>query len=59
LLDVASDAELTGDHAKGRDIVLRMAEYRHVPIEIRDLTDLLHERQLVGDSGRAVGKMGR
>ena len=40
---------------------LKLLEYNFVymPVEIRDLTVLLHESQLVGDMGRAVRKNGQ
>jgi len=59
LLDVTAGAELTGDHAKRCDVVLGMAEHRHVPVEVRDLTILLHEGQLVRDVGYPIGKYGQ
>ena len=40
LLGIAADAELTGDHAKGRDIFLSMGKHRHVAVEIRYLEPL-------------------
>jgi len=34
LFGVSIDAKLRGDHAKGRNIILGVNEYRHVPVEI-------------------------
>src|SRR6202035_2662781 len=44
LLGIAADAELTGDHAKGRDIFLTMGKHRHVAVDIRYLAIIFLER---------------
>jgi hypothetical protein len=59
LLDMTVGAELAGDHAKRGDVVLSMAEYGHVPVEVRDLAILLHEGQLAGDVSDAIGEYGQ
>src|SRR5260370_29245030 len=46
LLDMAGDAELAGDHAKGGDVGLGMAKHGHVAVEIGDLTVLPPEGQV-------------
>src|SRR5262252_3114809 len=58
LLDMAGDAELAGDHAKGGDVRLGMAEHRHVAVEIGDLAVLPPEGQLVRDVRDPIGENG-
>src|SRR5215472_2209449 len=58
LLDMAGDAELAGDHAKGGDVSLGLAEHRHVAVEIGDLAVLPPEGQLVRDVGDPIGENG-
>jgi hypothetical protein len=58
LLDMAGDAELAGDHAKGGDFGLGMAEHGHVAVEIGDLAVLPHEGELVRDGRDPIGENG-
>ena len=57
LLRIPTFTKLARDHAKGRDVVLRMDKHRHVAVEVRDLAVRPpFKRQFVGDVGYASGK---
>src|SRR5271167_2517053 len=56
LLRIPTFTKLARDHAKGRDVVLRMDKHRHVAVEVRDLAVPPFKGQFVGDVGYASGK---
>ena len=58
LLDMAGDAKLAGDHAKGGDVALGMAKHGHDAIEIGYLAVLVLEGQLVRDVRDPIGENG-
>src|SRR5271156_1710549 len=56
LLRIPTFTKLARDHAKGRDVVLRMDKHRHVAVEVRDLAVPPFKGQFVGDVGYPSGK---
>jgi hypothetical protein len=59
LFGVSIDAKLRGDHAKGRNIILGVNEYRHVPVEIGDLTIPFFKGQFRGDVLHTIREQGQ
>lgn len=58
LVDVAADAELTGNHSEGCQVIPRMRKHRQATVIVRDLIFFTHKRQAGSDLGNTLGKQG-